>query len=122
MRISYWSSDVCSSDLPSGRTSQIRLISSSGQGVASSSGNSVVRRSSASGSDGNQRSQRMWEPLRDWHSPSASMTKIEASSPVGCRSEERRVGKSVSVRVDLGGRRIMKKKIQLTKDETKTQK
>src|SRR3546814_16099425 len=26
------------------------------------------------------------------------------------RSEERRVGKSVSVRVDLGGRRIMKKK------------
>src|SRR3546814_7936314 len=32
---------------------------------------------------------------------------------VGCRalrSEERRVGKSVSVRVDLGGRRIIKKK------------
>src|SRR3546814_12717566 len=28
------------------------------------------------------------------------------------RSEERRVGKSVSVRVDLGGRRIIKKKIQ----------
>src|SRR3546814_14548389 len=27
------------------------------------------------------------------------------------RSEERRVGKSVSVRVDLGGRRIIKKKI-----------
>src|SRR3546814_16521200 len=28
------------------------------------------------------------------------------------RSEERRVGKSVSVRVDLGGRRIIKKKIR----------
>src|SRR3546814_15405597 len=28
----------------------------------------------------------------------------------GMRSEERRVGKSVSVRVDLGGRRIIKKK------------
>src|SRR3546814_13875190 len=28
----------------------------------------------------------------------------------GKRSEERRVGKSVSVRVDLGGRRIIKKK------------
>src|SRR3546814_14308738 len=28
------------------------------------------------------------------------------------RSEERRVGKSVSVRVDLGGRRIIKKKTQ----------
>src|SRR3546814_3300003 len=45
--------------------------------------------SSASGSDGNQRSQRMWEPLRDWHSPSASMTKIEASSPVGCPPRQR---------------------------------
>src|SRR3546814_14162096 len=31
------------------------------------------------------------------------------STPV-CRSEERRVGKSVSVRVDLGGRRLIKKK------------
>src|SRR3546814_19428097 len=30
------------------------------------------------------------------------------------RSEERRVGKSVSVRVDLGGRRIIKKKIKKT--------
>src|SRR3546814_19614481 len=31
-------------------------------------------------------------------------------SPPPERSEERRVGKSVSVRVDLGGRRIIKKK------------
>src|SRR3546814_14662091 len=30
--------------------------------------------------------------------------------PALLRSEERRVGKSVSVRVDLGGRRILKKK------------
>src|SRR3546814_18257088 len=29
---------------------------------------------------------------------------------LGCRSEARREGKSVSVRVDLGGRRIIKKK------------
>src|SRR3546814_20524254 len=29
---------------------------------------------------------------------------------IGDRSEERRVGKSVSVRVDIGGRRIIKKK------------
>src|SRR3546814_2897994 len=33
------------------------------------------------------------------------------SAPRRVRSEERRVGKSVSVRVDLGGRRIIKKKI-----------
>src|SRR3546814_16495155 len=39
------------------------------------------------------------------------------------RSEERRVGKSVSVRVDLGGRRIIKKKNNihlLTRQRTKT--
>src|SRR3546814_19048284 len=32
-----------------------------------------------------------------------------------CRSEERRVGKECSVRVDLGGRRIIKKKIKIEK-------
>src|SRR3546814_6633189 len=36
------------------------------------------------------------------------------------RSEERRVGKSVSVRVDLGGRRIIKKKRQIHKRPTDT--
>src|SRR3546814_14533731 len=37
---------------------------------------------------------------------------------VGDRSEERREGKSVSVRVDLGGRRIIKKKKQKNKSES----
>src|SRR3546814_14467532 len=36
------------------------------------------------------------------------------------RSEERRVGKSVSVRVDLGGRRIIKTKTQYTKTLTRS--
>src|SRR3546814_11684603 len=36
------------------------------------------------------------------------------------RSEERRVGKSVSVRVDLGGRRIIKKKKKNTQIGTKS--
>src|SRR3546814_15134598 len=35
---------------------------------------------------------------------------VERSAAFEYRSEERRVGKSVSVRVDLGGRRIIKKK------------
>src|SRR3546814_11532149 len=35
---------------------------------------------------------------------------LEAMGAIKRRSEERRVGKSVSVRVDLGGRRIIKKK------------
>src|SRR3546814_14462658 len=41
------------------------------------------------------------------------------------RSEERRVGKDVSVRVDLGGRRIIKKKIQdmtINEHHTRTKK
>src|SRR3546814_11497316 len=62
MRISDWSSDVCSSDL------SICPLCSNGM--------------------------RFFEVT--WTSSS--------------RSEERRVGKSVSVRVDLGGRRIIKKK------------
>src|SRR3546814_15107071 len=37
-----------------------------------------------------------------------------STCPASSRSEERRVGKSVSVRVDLGGRRIIKKKKQRT--------
>src|SRR3546814_18972365 len=39
---------------------------------------------------------------------------LSASGSTIFRSEERRVGKSVSVRVDLGGRRIIKKKTQKT--------
>src|SRR3546814_12098169 len=38
----------------------------------------------------------------------------------GVRSEERRVGKSVSVRVYLGGRRIIKKKKTQVRDKEKT--
>src|SRR3546814_14192529 len=64
MRISDWSSDVCSSDLISAETRYL------GNGVVEASGR--------------------FEDMR---------------------SEERRVGKEVSVRVDLGGRRIIKKKI-----------
>src|SRR3546814_2371637 len=64
MRISDWSSDVCSSDLvplPGDRSSLVWVLRP-------------------------EEAQRL------------------------LRSEERRVGKSVSVRVDLGGRRIIKKK------------
>src|SRR3546814_356641 len=40
---------------------------------------------------------------------------------IASRSEERRVGKSVSVRVDLGGRRIIKKKKKNTQKERQLQ-
>src|SRR3546814_11768091 len=65
MRISDWSSDVCSSDLHQ-RDYLARLYS-------------VL-----SGSDG------------------------ATAAAAGARSEERRVGKECAVRVDLGGRRIIK--------------
>src|SRR3546814_10953520 len=72
MRISDWSSDVCSSDLRD-RSACLRAVKAC---VAVSS-------------------------------PAAAGRTNPALLP---RSEERRVGKSVSVRVDLGGRRIIKKK------------
>src|SRR3546814_14159834 len=72
MRISDWSSDVCSSDL--------RLVRSS----KTLSAESMLLRNLTYGPSGNI----LWFMQR---------------------SEERRVG-SVSVRVDLGGRRIIKKK------------
>src|SRR3546814_9155922 len=88
MRISDWSSDVCSSDL--GRLARHGCTA---------------------------------EFLVDRHQHHREQPPPEAARPrpVGhClqplgerredRSEERRVGKSVSVRVDLGGRRIIKKK------------
>src|SRR3546814_11085634 len=80
MRISDWSSDVCSSDLPCERHisfPQFRFVNVESQqckiGIRLAAG----------------------KPRLHWLRP---------------RSEERRVGKSVSVRVDIGGRRIMKKK------------
>src|SRR3546814_18038466 len=51
--------------------------------------------------------------IRSGGAPSALKTEIAPGRIVdmkGARSEERRVGKSVSVRVDLGGRSIIKKK------------
>src|SRR3546814_20837733 len=73
MRISDWSSDVCSSDL-----------------VKSGDLVSVFAE---------QRSQSAPQPARRSGQQHAHR-----------RSEERRVGKELSVRVDLGGRRIIKKK------------
>src|SRR3546814_16201740 len=72
MRISDWSSDVCSSDLRAGRPDAASSVAP----IAAAIGDSL-------------------RPC--------------LGTPSAPRSEERRVGKSVSVRVDLGGRRIIKK-------------
>src|SRR3546814_15144079 len=93
MRISDWSSDVCSSDL---KKKELALPA---------------------------------QPKESWHgsppSKKNAKEKLENAKSMaqdgkedGCmRSEERRVGQSVSVRVDLGGRRIIKKKKQKQHEE-----
>src|SRR3546814_14438119 len=91
MRISDWSSDVCSSDLSffEGYRKEERRMSVSIRlargGAKKRPYYRIVVANSRAPRDG-----RFIEKIG--------------------RSEERRVGKSVSVRVDLGGRRIIKKK------------
>src|SRR3546814_18186846 len=90
MRISDWSSDVCSSDLSRRRRipSPSTTWSSCGAATAAMQGRLRALRSMLSGSPG---------------SPgSASTDRTDRKSVVE--------GKRVSVRVDLGGRRIIKKK------------
>src|SRR3546814_12394062 len=56
------------------------------------------------------RSMPMMMPVRVRLSASTCSGAVLISGTTFRRSEERRVGKDVSVRVDLGGRRIIKKK------------
>src|SRR3546814_16831694 len=86
MRISDWSSDVCSSD----------LIREHGL---------VLRRSPVCG--GGQRRRREAEEMIV-QAVLVALGAVRARAHRR-RSEERGSGKSVSVRVDLGGRRIIKK-------------
>src|SRR3546814_13561263 len=93
VRISDWSSDVCSSDLPS-KPSSRRLT--------------TLRWRSFMGwpaTDSQNRALRM-TMARMTSAPS----KARSRKPMNHNSsEERRVGKELSVRVDHGGRRILKK-------------
>src|SRR3546814_15892262 len=94
MRISDWSSDVCSSDLH--RPHPSAALGARRQGLASAAYGSIASASiiAIPVVDGQQKS---------LHQAGPFVVSIER------RSEERREGKSVSVRVDLGGRRIIKK-------------
>src|SRR3546814_21067777 len=94
MRISDWSSDVCSSDL------QASIL---GEGFSRFQG-AAMHRLPAVGIIFAQRS--------------IGVAALVIGGQVGkadgdLRSEERRVGKECAVRVDLGGRRIIKKKKEI---------
>src|SRR3546814_15665494 len=108
MRISDWSSDVCSSDLL-----QSSVLKKHFKGFNSFSAKLHLLL--------------LWrtvlKSVRDSFIFFSPKVFLQRSYSYLKRSEERRVGKSVSVRVDLGGRRIIKKKnkiknISLTKFNT----
>src|SRR3546814_17610033 len=84
MRISDWSSDVCSSDLMRLTENHIRQLHQT-----------LLRHS-----DKDERHRGSYKTL------SNNVVALDAAG----RSEERRVGKECSVRVDIGGRSIIKKK------------
>src|SRR3546814_12568599 len=110
MRISDWSSDVCSSDL-----AHRALWRRNGRACpAGSTARNAGSSQSGADNDG---------PSRNPHPCD------RASSSARLRQDRKSVvsGKSVSVRVDLGGRRIIKnkkriKKESTTRDQYKTQK
>src|SRR3546814_18775880 len=104
MRSSDWSSDVCSSDLLMDASAACGLVAleSSMKVVASMTATGVLR----------------WPPTVNDSRPASTASgptpiarhSAAAAKAFNCRSEERRVGKECVIRVDLGGRRIIKKK------------
>src|SRR3546814_15134062 len=103
MRISDWSSDVCSSDLSNGGPTALRPCTSPGS------------------IDHEHRSPQYTKTVRRLHRPGQCVLEVSRrqadgpAGPFGLRQtnlDRTSVvsGKSVSVRVDQGGRRVMKKK------------
>src|SRR3546814_20830502 len=96
MRISDWSSDVCSSDLLAQCLADLRHRAIAGPRLWAVAGLAAGFRLARRRSGGADPARRRTRAADDGGGDEA-------------RSEERRVGKRVSVRVDLGGRRTIKK-------------
>src|SRR3546814_11010189 len=103
LRISDWSSDVCSSDLGILRLIAVRAVSrvAPKRPIAKM----IVAASSCAGTPMISRS-----PARRASSPASQGSTKDRKSVVS--------GKSVFVRLDLGGRRIIKKKYKRHKSKT----
>src|SRR3546814_17954032 len=111
MRISDWSSDVCSSDLirdPS-YPSNFRLLQ-----VRVDDGNALTGVFACLDGSSARRRRTLFvnnlSPATDTQTQTQTVTPTFTDLGLAERSKERRVGKDLSVRVDLGGRRIIKKK------------
>src|SRR3546814_20281325 len=100
MRISDWSSDVCSSDLAQcSRFMLRRRVSAGGK-------DKINRRNSGAYIDANEE-----DALSAMDAEGEILSHDAALHNLDARDRKSVVsGKSVSVRVDLGGRRIIKKK------------
>src|SRR3546814_6698123 len=94
MRISDWSSDLCSSDL------------AHHQCAAQRAADDLVRLVESQMLEGDDTLCRARLAVAQFDDPRPGADRVARK-----RSEERRVGKRVSVRVDHGGRRIIIKKI-----------
>src|SRR3546814_12034997 len=103
MRISDWSSDVCSSDLRQFREATLRSVAPAVRFVSSGGWTRTTNQ----------------EPWRHEGAWALGCAPLVCRAGGSCRLDRKRVvsGKSVSVRVDLGGRRIIKKKKQQTRQE-----
>src|SRR3546814_13645977 len=106
MRISDWSSDVCSSDLICGETSRASMsaISSISSNPSRPSRSTLLTKVMI----GTERKRQTSNSLRVCGS-----IPLAASITITAESTDRKSvveGKSVSVRVDLGGRRLINKK------------
>src|SRR3546814_20514939 len=102
MRISDWSSDVCSSDLR----------------ARAAAGSQAPHRLRAGKRAALRRALRA-RVLRTGRPPARSARRADAAPRARIPDRKRVVkGKSVSVRVDLGGRRIIKKKQKLETDNS----
>src|SRR3546814_12803214 len=102
MRISDWSSDVCSSDLRDEVLEAGKDAGAADLGVGEGEPEAEAQRIGQE--DGQQ-------PHRRQHADEdQERFPVEQPSEPAGRSEERRVGKSGSVRVDLGGGRSINKK------------
>src|SRR3546814_13623540 len=106
MRISDWSSDVCSSDLPGARWHRGRPVAHRQRGLAAQPAVPGVAQPTLAGAT-RYRGHALANGRRREHARRRDGSQPDRKSVVS--------GKSVSVRVDLGGRRIINKQTHTQK-------